>query len=267
MVRRAPERHAAWSPRWSPLLPLGAGTVQVLDANAVLAPLGLGVALLAPGARCWPGCSAGRAGHQLTFLPLAVAPAVALYLSRSPRSRGTGPLAWVRSREGALYVGGCALGVVAQLCLWLLISGPVALDGVLGELESPLPSPGRRPGPDAAGDPGGPPAPAGPPGVGGGPGHLPGHQRWRARRRSAVAWCCAPGAAVLPLFAVHQGTIVGVARPAEPFVAVRRPGAPAAGHPGGRVAVPAVLGAALVLPLWHDLRSLATRPVIDPSRS
>jgi hypothetical protein len=70
---------------------------------------------------------------------------------------------------------------------------------------------------------------------------------------------------VLPLFAVHQGTFVGVARPAEPFVAVYAALAlPLLAARVGRVAVPVVLGAALALPLWHDLRSLATRPVVDP---
>ena len=63
------------------LLPLGAGTVQVLDANAVLAPLGLAVALLAPRRPLLAGLlAAAGLGTKLTFLPLAVAPAVALYL-------------------------------------------------------------------------------------------------------------------------------------------------------------------------------------------
>jgi hypothetical protein len=84
-------------------------------------------------------------------------------------------------------------------------------------------------------------------------------------RAGTVAWCCALGAALLPLFAVHQGTFVGVARPTEPFVAVYAALAiPLLAARLGRVAVPALLAAALALPLWHDLRSLTTRSVIDP---
>ena len=151
-------------------------------------------------------------------------------------------------------MGGCVLGVAAQLALWLLLSGPVALDGVLGELESPLVPLGvalaltqltllegpllllaawgwwrARPGRPvraARGDrmrsPGrGWPA--------SGPAPWPGAAPWGRR-------CC-------PLFAVHQGTFVGVARPAEPFVAVYAALAlPLLAARLGRVAVPAPAG-------------------------
>ena len=80
-----------------------------------------------------------------------------------------------------------------------------------------------------------------------------------SERGGAVAWCCALGAAVLPLFAVHQGTFVGVARPTKPFVAVYAALAiPLLAARLGRVAVPALLAAALALPPWHDLRSPTT---------
>jgi hypothetical protein len=261
------------------LLPLGAGTVQVLDANGVLAPLGLGVALLAPRRPLLAGLLAAVGlGTKLTFLPLAVAPAVALALSRSPflATPRKGALSWPGRREAAQYVGACALGVATQLALWLFLSGPAALDGVLGELESPLLPLGAplalaqlavlegpllllaawgwwwaRPG--GPGDPRAAPATTA---TGDGT---------DAARDLAVAWCCALGAAVLPLFAVHQGTFVGVARPAEPFVAVYAALAiPLLTVRLGRVAAPLLLGVVVALPLWHDLRALAARPVVDP---
>ena len=201
------------------------------------------MALLAPTRPLLAGLlAAAGLGTKLTFLPLAVAPAVALAIYQAQvhlRSRVHGP-AWASAWAGAgswrCTSGGCVLGAALQLALWLLLSGPVALDGVLGELESPLVPLGAvlaltqltlLEGPLLL---------------------LAAWGWWRARpgrqdavagtgmaseRAGAVAWCCALGAALLPLFAVHQGTFVGVARPAEPFVAVYAALAdPAPGPPG-----------------------------------
>jgi hypothetical protein len=156
-----------------------------------------------------------------------------------------------------------------QLALWLGVSGRPALDGLFWELESPLLPLGaalalvqlvQLEGPVLA---------------------LAAWGWWRARpgcgqphevdageageAGARVAWWCGLGAAVTPLLAIHQGTFVGVARPAEPFFAVYAALAlPALAARLGPAGVPALLGLVLVLPLWHDLRAVASRPVVDP---
>jgi hypothetical protein len=235
------------------LLPLGAGTVQVLDANGVLAPLGLAVALLAPRRPFLAGIvAAAGLSTKLTFLPLALAPLPALLLAP-------------RRRPGRAYLAGLALAAALHLAGWLAVAGRPALDGLLGEMESPWLPLGAvlalfqlalLEGPVVL---------------------LAAWGWWRDRPERpsppgggrAVAWWCGLGAAVMPLFAVHQGTFVGVARPAEPFFAVYAAlaaGALAAraGPAVARTALPAALAAALALPVWHDLRGLRSRPTVDP---
>jgi hypothetical protein len=97
----------------------------------------------------------------------------------------------------------------------------------------------------------------------------------------APAGALAVVAALLPLLAVHQGTFVGVARPAEPFIAAyagiaivrlgtalatraQRHGTPAAGRPA--LAAGLLLAGALVLPLGHDIRSRSASAV-PPDRA
>jgi hypothetical protein len=268
-------------------LPLGAGTVQVLDANSVLAPLGPALVLLARRRPFFAGlvAAAGLAA-KLTFVPLALAPLAPL-LVESPKSE-------VRSREhsrfdrrsGLAYLAGLGVAGGLQLALWLGVSGRPALDGLFGELESPLLPFGAvlalvqlilLEGPVLA---------------------LAAWGWWRARPgRGApdpadaggawarVAWWSGLGAAVMPLLAIHQGTFVGVVRPAEPFFAVyaalalpvlaNRLSRSRAGVRGRARLFPrapgsglrtADLGLALVLalPLWHDLRALTSRPAVDP---
>jgi hypothetical protein len=273
------------------LLPLGAGTVQVLDANSVLAPLGPALVLLARRRPFFAGlvAAAGLAA-KLTFLPLALAPLAPL-LVRSPKSD-------VRSREhsrfdrrpGLAYLAGLGVAGGLQLALWLGVSGRPALDGLFGEMESPLlpfgavlalvqlillegpvlalaawgwwrARPGRG-GPD--------PADAGE--VSGARGD---RGAW-----ARVAWWSGLGAAVMPLLAIHQGTFVGVVRPAEPFFAVYAAlalpvlanrllrslagvrGRARLTHLAPDFGLALVL--VLVIPLWHDLRGLTSRPAVDP---
>jgi hypothetical protein len=80
-----------------------------------------------------------------------------------------------------------------------------------------------------------------------------------------VAWWCGLAAATMPLLALHQGTFVGVARPAEPFIAVYASLAAGALWPRlGRMTVPVAVGAAAAIAVWHDARSLADRSVVPP---
>lgn len=250
-------------------LPLGAGTVQVLDANSVLAPAGPAVALLAPRRPFLAGVVAAAAlSTKLTFLPFALAPLVALLLPAVLRRAGHDdrgrPLA-----GGLTYLAGLALAGALHLAIWLTVAGRPALDGLLGEMESPWLPLGAvlavaqlalLEGPLVL---------------------LAAWGWWRVRRAAggadgaaaAVAWWCGLGAVAMPLFAVHQGTFVGVARPAEPFYAVYAALAagallarfgPGAGRGVARAGLPAVLGLALALPVWHDLRALRARPTVDP---
>lgn len=286
------------------LLPLGAGTAQVLEANNVLAPLGLTLALCMRGphsparrsARLAP-CMAGVVGAiglsiKLTFLGFALAPAVALLVGLACQQCNA-----VGVKRVLVYLGVLGLASGGHLGLWLALSGSAALDGVLGELESPWLAAGavlaavqlvQLEGPVLA---------------------LAAWAWWRSRPHTVV-WWCGLVAGVMPLLAVHQGTFVGVARPAEPFFAayaavalgtladrmarfghargVRSPAQLAFGgqhrhrraapliaapsHPGHlapwwrRLTLPALVGMAVALPLWHDLRSLTARPVVDPDR-
>jgi hypothetical protein len=262
------------------LLPLGAGTVQVLDANSVLAPLGPALALLARRRPFVAGLVAAVGlAAKLTFLPLALAPLAPLLVRRR-----VGP--GFDRRPGLAYLAGLGVAGGVQLALWLGVSGRPALDGLFGELESPLLPLGavlalvqlvQLEGPVLA---------------------LAAWGWWRARPGRAnpyqtgtgdagaqVAWWCGLGAAVTPLLAIHQGTFVGVARPAEPFFAVyaalalaalanrlssslagvrRRARLPIRAPGFGLRTSDLGLALVLALPLWHDLRAVATRPAVDP---
>lgn len=266
------------------LLPLGAGTAQVLEANNVLAPLGVALALMMGSLLRPPGIAgswliplaAGIVGAiglsvKLTFLGFALAPAVALVAGLARRQRDN---AGVKRVLVYLVVLGAFGG--GHLALWLALSGSAALDGMVGELESPWLTAGavlaavqlvQLEGPVLA---------------------LAAWAWWRSRQR-AVVWWCGLVAGVMPLLAVHQGTFVGVARPAEPFFAaygavalvtlaerlarfgqsfgVTSPAPSQAARPAPwwrRLTLPALVGLAVALPLWHDLRSLSTRRVVDP---
>ena len=241
------------------ILPLAAGAPQVLDANALLAPLAalLGVLWLAVEraphrSRRRLALYAGLVASlgmatKLTYVPFALAPLLAVVTGSLPvRRRAGGPASpapnaaalpplpapagakpprygdatalprtcasfgggvWMPS--GLAYLVGLAAGSAAQLAGWWLVSGAAVLDGVFGELESPVLPAGALLAYFHWGLLEGVPVVAA---VGG----------WLLVRR----WGTSPGAlwfgagvAVLPAFGVHQGTFVGVARPAEPFVA------------------------------------------------
>ncbi|HET7771765.1 MAG TPA: hypothetical protein VFN74_23530, partial [Chloroflexota bacterium] len=230
------------------LLPLGASAPQVLDANAVLAPLVVTFALClvhGPRGGGWQVRAAAVATLgtvcKLTFLPLAVA-ALA-----SARQRAWKPLALT-----ALMLAVVSLAAY----MW---AGSAALDAVTGELESPLLPAGallatlqfvRLEGLALP---------------------LAGFALWHLRRNESMqpAHALALTAALMPLLALHQGTFVSVARPAEPLVAayagagivrlsetVRR----------GRLLVRAsLLALATALPVSLLLTARDTRPTTAPA--
>ncbi|MBI3974515.1 MAG: DUF2029 domain-containing protein [Chloroflexi bacterium] len=208
------------------VLPLGAGAPMLLDANAVLAPLAVILALVwwridlpiraSPRSRAcasrlgWAALAgivaAAGLSVKLTFALFALAPlaAVLLFGRHAPRGDRYELLASALSYTGtALLVG------ALHLALWTLVAGRAVLDGFIGELESPMMLAGAL---------------------------LAVVQFvqlenvalalaisgwWVARRRGAPAALLVFGiaAAAMALHAVHYGTFVGVARPAEPFIA------------------------------------------------
>lgn len=198
---------------------------------------------------------------KLTFVGLALAPVAAL-LPGALRGRKGGT-------AGAClagYAAGLATAGGLQLLAWWWGSGPAVLDGLLGELESPL-------------------LPAGavlaalqllqlelvPLG-------MAAWGWWLVRRRGGneVALWGGVAAAGMPLFAAHQGTFVGVARPAEPFVAALAGVAVVAGAESlrGRLAwargrwrglvFPLLVVLVALQPVWQSLRGLAGASVVDP---
>jgi hypothetical protein len=240
------------------VLPLGASLPRALDPNAVLALLAPALALLwwraqrEPRPAGWgllAGIVAGAGlSTKLTFLPFVLAPLVpAAHLivtgswkRLSTRGRrqaevGTGGVSstapgsvlshqrWSISFAGDIgrnyhrtrlpgliaYLAGLGLVIASQVFYWGAVAGWAASDAIFGELESPLLIAGAA---------------------------LAVLQLvqleglailaacagwWLARRRgcSPDLLVFLPAAAVLPLLAVHQGTFVAVARPAEPFIA------------------------------------------------
>jgi hypothetical protein len=216
------------------ILPLGASAPHVIDANAVLAPLAPAVALLwASSLRPVPpaqdserlcrweplplyalaagGLAAIGLSVKLTFLLFALAPiahAAMLLWPAAVRSEGVRRrvLAGLAGYAAGLVVGGAHLG------LWLAVAGAAAVDGLTGELGSPLLPFGavlavvqwvQLEGPVLA---------------------LAAAGLWLITGRDRAGWAApwrwfGAAAVALPLYGVHQGTFVGVARPAEPFIA------------------------------------------------
>jgi hypothetical protein len=229
------------------VLPLGAGLPQVLDGNTLLAPLAVAIALATlNAAQCRAGRGvrwafiAGTLGAlglaiKLTFVPFAVAPLLVAW--------------WTRRRDLATaYLGTLALGCATVAAAAGAVAGPAALNGLLGELESPLL-------------------------IGGaalafwqvlaleGPVLLLGAFGWWRVRHTMTGQVLTPfamAASLLPVLAVHQGTFAGVARPAEPLLAALA----AAGivelvsRSGSRVALPAM---ACIVAVWPAAQSVRTR--------
>ena len=195
------------------VLPLGASNPQILDANAVLAPLGVGVALLSLGGPMAAGASgiiaAFGIGTKLTFTPVAIAPLAGWLLAgwllartrRQPDA--TSHAVWLS------FGVSLTAGLVLLAGVTYLDAGPNARDALWGELDSPM-------------------LPAGAAlaalqfvQLEGLALVLAGAGWWRYRldRRLAPAAAMAVTAVLFPLFAIHQGTFVSVARPAEPLIA------------------------------------------------
>jgi len=180
------------------LLPLGASSPHVFDPNALLAPLAPALALLVcaqgrPALRPVTAASVAVVGvlTKLTFLPLALAPLV------------------TRSRSTARF--GMAASVLLTLSALAIFAwfGPSAVDAATGELESPFLPAGailaalqfvRLEGFALV---------------------LAGFAWWRLRGQLELrgVHAIALSAWLMPLLALHQGTFVSVARPAEPMIA------------------------------------------------
>ncbi|MGH2369323.1 MAG: hypothetical protein ACRDI2_14105, partial [Chloroflexota bacterium] len=284
------ERVGALATFLAALLPLGLGAMQSLDANALLAPLGPALVLLwvgkprplTPSPHCGEGgrrpsavlwslaagiVAAVGLSVKLTFLCFALAP-VAAVLGRAVLRPSAAGATDLHVRLPA-YLAGFGFAGGAHLSIWLAVSGRrVIADGLLGELESPL-------------------LPTGAvlalyhllqlEGI---PVVLAAWGWWMARRSGAdgVLQWSGVAAASMPLFAAHQGTFVGVARPAEPFIAAFAAVAlVAAGHAirrrwttsSGRwrtAVMPALVALAVAQPTWQSLGSLAQRQrtTVDP---
>jgi hypothetical protein len=187
-------------------LPLGASQPQVLETNALLAPLGPAVALLATGSARQlnlGGLLSGLAlGVKLTFAPLALAPVlVLLAVSKGPLSS--------RLAAAMPYAVGLLLASGALFIGTYLWAGPAAMDAWFGELESPLLLAGAALSVFSFLQ------------LEGGVAIIAATGWWHLRRAEAppVPLAMFAAAALLPLLAIHQGTFVSVARPAEPFLA------------------------------------------------
>ena len=179
------------------LLPLGATGAATFDANAVLAPLAPALALLLTrpltgvGAPLAAILSAVGIASKLTFVPFVIAPIV---------------IARQKSWRFALATLIVLVSIAIAVLLW---AGPAARDALFGELESPLLPAGALL------------AVAHLVQIEGVALVIAGFGLWRLRSSAQLhpAHAVALAGALLPLLALHQGTFVSVARPAEPLIA------------------------------------------------
>ncbi len=191
------------------LLPLGAAGSTSFDANALLAPLPPMVALLLTRRRGLDAAKGGGPSHYLIAAGVLAAIGLGIKLSFAPVALA--PLVVLATQKRALlsYVGalGAAAAAIAlSVAAW---AGAPALDGLLGELESPLHLAGAALAVLQFGA------------ADGAALALAATGFWLLRRdlRLAAAHAVGSACALLPLLAMHQGTFVSIARPAEPIIA------------------------------------------------
>jgi hypothetical protein len=167
--------------------------------------------------------------------------------------------AWDRLLPLAVYLAVLALALGATAALLLAISGAPAVDGLVGELEGPLAVAGAALALVQLAQLEGIPialACAG----------------WRLLPRHGAPLWLGVAAAGLPIFTIHHGTFVAVARPAEPFiaalaaVALLRASDALVGWPWGRRhPVRPALGAGVILSLLTALA--AAQPAAQSARA